>query len=30
MDRIRELIEEIRQFGVQNDVPIMSVESMKE
>ena len=28
MDRIRELIEEIRQFGVQNDVPIMSVESI--
>ena len=28
MDRIRELIEEIRQFGVQNDVPIMSVETI--
>ena len=28
MDRIRELIEKIRQFGVQNDVPIMSVESI--
>lgn len=28
MDRIRELIEEIRQFGVQNDVPIMSAETI--
>ena len=28
MDRIRELIEEIRQYGVENDVPIMSVETI--
>lgn len=28
MDRIRELIEEIKQFGVENNVPIMSVETI--
>lgn len=28
MDRIRELIEEIRQFGIENNVPIMSVETI--
>ena len=28
MDRIRELINEIREYGVNNDVPIMSVESI--
>lgn len=29
MDRIRELIEEIRQYGVDNNVPIMSVETIE-
>ena len=28
MDRIRELIEEIRVYGVENNVPIMSVETI--
>ena len=28
MDRIRELIEEIREYGIKNDVPIMSVETI--
>lgn len=29
MDRLRELIEEIRVYGVNNDVPIMSVETIE-
>lgn len=29
MDNILELIEEIRKYGVENDVPIMSVESIE-
>ena len=29
MDRLRELIEEIRLYGVNNDVPIMSVETIE-
>ena len=28
MGNILELIEEIRQYGVENDVPIMSVETI--
>lgn len=30
MVRIRELIEEIREYGINNEVPIMSVESISE
>jgi predicted O-methyltransferase YrrM len=29
MDRIRELIDEIREYGVNNNVPIMSVETIE-
>ena len=29
MDRVRELINEIREYGINNDVPIMSVESIE-
>ena len=29
MDRIRKLIEEIREYGINNDVPIMSVETIE-
>lgn len=28
MDRVRELINEIREYGINNDVPIMSIESI--
>lgn len=29
MDRVRELINKIREYGINNDVPIMSVESIE-
>ena len=29
MDRIRKLIDEIREYGTSNEVPIMSVESIE-
>lgn len=29
MDRIRELIEKIREYGIENNVPIMSVETIE-
>ena len=28
MDRVRKLIDEIREYGINNDVPIMSIESI--
>ena len=28
MDRIRRIIDEIREYGINNNVPIMSVESI--